>query len=145
MEFDQQRTQGARPLCTGLAIQMKSLGAHLLRSVRAAVYALSQSHQQLSRILKVTPPQQGDTLTGEPIRLIGRGLVVGNHHAARGRRSTLGNPARTVRRATFRPMNDCRGAQAGPRSVSYRISRRARPPTLISFSLAGFGAKPAAA
>src|SRR5580698_9208492 len=124
---------------------MKRLGACLFRPVRATLDALSQCHQHLSRILKVTPPQQRDTLTGKAIRRIGGRLIVGNDHLLGGWRGALGMPARAVRRAAFRPVNIGMGAQGCSRTVSYRISRRARPPMLISFSVAGLGANPAAA
>ena len=76
------------------------------RLAQGTVRATRQRTQHLARILKVAAPQQRRALARKSIGLIGRGFVIGDDHASRGRCSAFGEPPRLARLTALGPLKD---------------------------------------
>ena len=117
VEGQQHHGQHACPLRLRLAVQVKTVGRRHGRLVDGRTFgrtlfalgrfvdAPGQRLQQLAGVLKIAAPKQGRAFAGQVVGVIGRGGVIGQHHAFGWRGATLGAPQRRTGLARFGPVN----------------------------------------
>ena len=110
LDRDQQRAKRARTLRLRQPMQVEGLGQRSGRLglvARLRVGAARHRLQQLACILKITTPQQGCALAGEPVGGIGCHAVVrGDEHFARRWRTAFGTPAHRMTLAVLNPADE---------------------------------------
>ena len=115
IQHHQQLVQHAAALRLGLSMGMKRLGHGLVVGSTCRCFGLAwwfvnaahQGLQQLSRILKITLPQQACALTSQTVSGVCAHAVVGQHHPLGRFQAIVSMPQRLLCLGLRRPMQVC--------------------------------------